>query len=149
MSPASYLTAPPRDAASIVAALSRFCAGPERRLVRPKHVASIAAMSLFWLSLAVALVATIASLVYLTVKGLEIFRTGKQLSRRAGRELERISAMSAEIERRLESKAGGAPRLDASLARLRRSQAELNVLTSALADARAAVRRFTAVVPRR
>ena len=149
MSPASYLTAPPRDAASIVAALSRFCAGPERRLVRPKHVASIAAMSLFWLSLAVALVATIASLVYLTVKGLEIFRTGKQLSRRAGRELERISAMSAEIERRLESKAGGAPRLDA-LARPPAplaGRAERAHLCARRCPRRR--RRFTAVVPRR
>ena len=150
MSPASYLTAPPRDAASIVAALSGFCAGPERRVVRPKHVASIAAMSLFWLALAVAVVATIASLVYVDRQGArESSAQASGLSRRAGRELERISAMSAEIERRLESRAGGAPRLDASLARLRRSQAELNVLTSALADARAAVRRFTAVVPRR
>jgi hypothetical protein len=39
--------------------------------------------------------------------------------------------------------------LEASLTRLRVSRARLNVLTSALADVRAAVGRVTAVVPRK
>jgi hypothetical protein len=106
-------------------------------------------MSLFWLALAAAVIVTLASAVYLTLKGIEVFRAVKQLASRAGDEVDRISATSAEIERRLELASGGTPRLEASLARLRRSRAELNVLTSALADARAALDRVTAVVPRR
>lgn len=106
-------------------------------------------MSLVWLSLAVALILTIASAVYLTVKGLEAFRAFKQVGRRAGRELERISAVAAEIEQRVAAGEARTARLDASLTRLRSSRAELNVLTSALADVRASVARLTAVVPRK
>jgi hypothetical protein len=106
-------------------------------------------MSLVWLSLALGVILTIASAVYLTVKGLEAFRAVKQVGRRAGRELERISAVTAEIEQRLAGSETRTARLEASLARLRSSRAELNVLTSALAEVNASVRAVTSVVPRK
>lgn len=106
-------------------------------------------MSFVWLSLALGVILTIASAVYLTLKGLEAFRAVKQVGRRAGRELERISAVTAEIEQRLAASDARTDRLEASLTRLRSSRAELNVLTTALAEVNASVRGVTSIVPRK
>lgn len=103
----------------------------------------------FWLPLAVAIVLVVSSLIYLTLEVLEAFRAFKQLGRGAGEELDRIGKASAEIERHLSLAAEGGTRLEASLARLQESRAQLNVLTSALADARSSLDRFTGVVPRK
>jgi hypothetical protein len=130
MSPASYLTAPPRVAELIVAKVSRKCG-----------VASIAAVTLFWLSLAVSAALVIASAVYVARQGLESYRAFKQLGNRAGGELARIEATTAEIERRLSLFDEREARLADSLGRLRKSQAELNVLTTALDEAIAPARR--------
>jgi hypothetical protein len=100
-----------------------------------------------WLALIIALVLTIASAVFLTLRGIEAFRTFKRLSAVAGAELERIAAASGEIERHLALAAESGTQLEASLARLRSSRAQLNVLTSAIADVRAAVGRVTGVMP--
>jgi tRNA threonylcarbamoyladenosine modification (KEOPS) complex Cgi121 subunit len=111
-------------------------------------VGSIAAMP-FWLALAFAVVVTVGSSVYVTLKGLEAFRAFKALSRNVGIELEHVSATSAQIERHLELAADSGSRLEESLARLRASRSQLNILTSALSDVRASVDRVTAVVPRK
>ena len=106
-------------------------------------------MPIFSLALIFALVLTVAAAIYATLKGLEAFRAFKRLGSLAGGELDRISAATSEIERHLELAAESGTRLEASLERLRASRARLNVLTSALADVRAAVGRVTAVVPRK
>jgi hypothetical protein len=103
----------------------------------------------FWLALAVAVVLTVASLIYLTLNALEAFRAFKSLGRNVGSAVDRVSATTAQIERHLELAAESGSRLEASLARLRTSRGQLNVLTSALADVRASVDRVTAFVPRR
>ncbi len=137
MSPASYLTAPPRVAAIIVAKVSSECG-----------VASIAAVALFWLAFAVSVLSVLASAVFVTLRGVEAFRAFKQLGRRAASGLARIESGTAEIERRLSLAEQRGARLEDSLARLRRSRAELTVLTAALDEAigpalraRAAVRK--------
>jgi hypothetical protein len=135
MSPASYLTAPPRVAVSIVAKLASECA----LLASP-------AVTLFWLSLAVSAALVVASAVYVAVRGLETFRAIKQLGRRTGPPLARIEATTAEIDRRLSLFDEREARLAGSLARLRKSQAELNVLTSALDEAIGPARRARAAV---
>jgi hypothetical protein len=106
-------------------------------------------MPILWLALIIALVLTVSSAIYVTQKGLEAFRAFKRLGRRAGDELDRIATASGEIERHLALATEGGTQLEASLARLRASRARLNVLTSALADVRAAVGRITAFVPRK
>ncbi|MGH3072398.1 MAG: hypothetical protein ACRDNB_09055 [Gaiellaceae bacterium] len=106
-------------------------------------------MPLLWLSLAVAIVSVIASSIYLTLKGLEAFRAVKALGRTITGELERVEEAAAGIERHLALAAESTTRLDAELAQLRGSQAKLNVLTSAIADVRAAVGRVTGVYPRK
>ena len=103
----------------------------------------------FWLALAVALVLTIASLIYVTLNALEAFRAFKAVSRNMAQRLDRVTATTAQIERHLELAAESGSKLEASLARLRTSRAQLNVLTSALADVRASVDRVTAFVPRK
>jgi tRNA threonylcarbamoyladenosine modification (KEOPS) complex Cgi121 subunit len=103
----------------------------------------------FWLFLAAAVVLTVASLIYATLKALEAFRAFKALGRNVGGELDRVSATTAQIERHLELAAESGSRLEASLSRLRTSRAQLNVLTSALSDVRASVGRVTAVMPRK
>ena len=103
----------------------------------------------FWLALAVAVVLTVASLVYVTLNALELFRAFKRLSRNVGAELDRVSATTAQIERHLELAAESGSHLEESLARLRVSRAELAVLTTAVADVRASIDRVTAFVPRR
>ena len=135
MSPASYLTAPPRVATPIVAQVASAC-----------RVASIAAVLLFWLALAVSVLLVVGSVVFVTLKGIETFRAFKRLNRSAGPALARIEATSAEIERRLSQAEARGARLEASLARLRRSRAELKVLTSAFDEVRSSV---TAAVPRK
>ena len=106
-------------------------------------------MAIFWLALIVALVLTVASAFFATQRGLEAFRGVKRLGRGIAGELDRIAVTSGEIERNLALAAEGGAQVEASLARLRSSRARLNVLTSALADVRAAVGRITAVVPRK
>jgi len=106
-------------------------------------------MPIFWLALMIALVLTVASAIYVTLQGLEAFRNFKRLGRGVGDELDRITRASGEIERHLALAAESGTQLEASLARLRSSRARLNVLTSALADVRAAVGRVTGVVPRK
>ena len=106
-------------------------------------------MPLFWLSLAVAVVLTVSSAIYLTLKALEAFRDVKRLGRSTAGELARIEQASAAIERHLALATESGTRLEASLARLGESRARLSVLTSALADARASLDRLTGIVPRK
>jgi hypothetical protein len=106
-------------------------------------------MALVWLALALGAVLTIASLTYLTLKGLELFRTFKRFGGAAGTELARIEAASTQIERHLALAAESGTRLEVSLARLQESRAQLTVLTTALADARSALHRITGVVPQK
>ena len=104
---------------------------------------------MFWLALIIALVLTVASAVFVTLRGLEAFRAFKQLGRTVTGELDRISVATGEIERHLALAAESGTQLETSLARLRASRARLNVLTSAIADVRAAVGRVTGLVPRK
>lgn len=104
---------------------------------------------LFWLALTVALLLSVGSAIYLTLTGLAAFRDFKRLGREIGAELDRITTASGQIERHLALAAESGSRLGSALERLRESRARLNVLTSALADVRAAVGRVTGVVPRK
>jgi hypothetical protein len=106
-------------------------------------------MPLYWLALAVAIVAIIASSIYVTRKGLEAFRGVKRLGAAVTTEVERIEQVSGEIERHLALAAESGSKLDAKLEQLRRSRARLNVLTSAIDEVRDSVGRVTAVYPRK
>jgi phage shock protein A len=100
------------------------------------------------LALLVALVSIGASALFAVMRGLEAFGALKGLGRAVAESTARIEESAARIEAHLALAAESGSRLEASLARLRRSRAQLNVLRSALDDARGAVGRVTAVVPR-
>ena len=102
-----------------------------------------------WLALVASIALVVASLVFAVVRGLETFRAFRALSRSVGSGIDRIAASSAQIEWHLTEAAEAGTRLERSLARLRASNARLNVLRSAIADVQAAVGRVTAVYPRK
>lgn len=102
-----------------------------------------------WLALILALLLVVASVLYVTLRGLEVFRAFKSVSRRLGSELDRFAAAGEEAERHLSLAGEGGERLTASLDRLSRSRARLNVLRTALDDAQAAAGRITSVYPRK
>ena len=106
-------------------------------------------MALVWLSLAVAVVTTIASLVFATRRGLESFRTLKRLGRAVSEAAARVEATAARIEEHLANAAESGTKLDAELEQLRRSRAQLNVLTSAIDEVRDSFGRVTEVYPRK
>lgn len=104
---------------------------------------------LFWLTLGFAILVTVGSILYATLKGLELFRTGKGFLRATEEDLDRVSRATGEIELHLQAAATSGTALSASVARLHASRARLAVLTSALSDVRASVGRITGVVPRK
>src|SRR5918992_832291 len=131
MSPASYLTAPPRVAAS--------------SLARKERIATVAAM-LFWLALAIFVLAPAAALVFAVRRAFETWRAFKRLGSGAWAGLDRIARATSEIELHLQAAARSGEKLEASLTRLSASRARLNVLTDALAAARASL---TGAYPRK
>jgi len=104
---------------------------------------------LLWLTVAFAVLATLGTALYATLKGLELFRAFKGLLGATRDELGRIERSSGEIELHLQAAAASGATLGTSLNRLRASRARLTVLTSAVDDVRASVGRITAVVPRK
>jgi hypothetical protein len=87
-------------------------------------------MWLFWLSLLASVIAIIASLVFTTRRGLQLFRDLRRFSGSTAAALDEV-------------------RLDASLARLRVSQARLNVQRAAIDDVRDSLERLTSFRPRK
>ncbi len=133
MSPASYLTAPPRVADTMVA-------------LRGATV-SIAAMVGFWLALALLLCAVIAGLAYAVVRGLQLYRKVKRTGAAFTARLDVISATVASIERHAAAAGASTQRLAEANGRLQRSRARLDVQLAAMREARAQVRRVFWFVP--
>ena len=104
---------------------------------------------LFWLALAVFVLAPAAGLVFAVRRALETWRGFKRLGSGAGarpRPDQRVER-SDRAPSLLAAESG--TRLDASLARLRTSRARLLVLTAAIADVRASVENVTNFIPRK
>lgn len=104
---------------------------------------------LVWLTLGFAVLVTVGSTIYATLKGLEVFRAAKGLLRASGEELDRVTRSTAEIELHLQAATTSGSALSGSLLRLHASRARLAVLTAAIGDVRALVGRITGVVPRK
>src|SRR2546426_12476985 len=89
MSPASYLTAPPRDAASILALSGRG-----------GTVVTMAAMSLLaWVSLLFLLLALLGPVTVAVVRGLRMWRAFRAFSDAASSALDAVMQTAAEAER--------------------------------------------------
>jgi hypothetical protein len=101
----------------------------------------------FWIALAVLLVSVVAGLAYDVVKGLRLWRDGKRVSETFGTEMDRISAGTLEIERRMAEADASARRLTEATERLTVSRVRLEIQLTAIREARAQVRRVFWFVP--
>ena len=135
MSPASYLTAPPRDAAYSVA--------PPNSTGK---AVSVRAM-IFWISLAVLLVALVAGIAYCGLRGLQLYRNAKRASGTITAEMDRISEVTRQIERHSAKAAAASERLNGATGRLALSRARLDVQLAAVREAQAQLRRTFWFVP--
>jgi hypothetical protein len=136
MSPASYLTAPPRVAADILA--------PFRRLATIRGVSTWTVYG----SLVAAALAIAAATAFLAVRVLDAWRSLGRLRRHLGTELARLADLGeATVEKT--AAASDTARLDAELARLHVTLARFAVLRASADEVRDAFSRVTAVYPRK
>jgi hypothetical protein len=141
MSPASYLAAPPRVAASSLAPFwwTPFPAEPPAT-VPPVDWTIYGALIAGFVAIAV-------GVAVLVRRALHAWRSFKQLTRRLGEELEQLAAVAEKTSATAE-RVGDQSRLDESLRRLRITLARFAVLRNALDEANETFGRF-ALVPRK
>jgi biopolymer transport protein ExbB/TolQ len=124
MSPASYLTAPPRVAGTIVALVVTF-----------------------WIALAVLLVGVVGGLVYAVLRGISLWRQFKRTSRSFEGEVARIETASTEIQTHLDRASASNAKLGAAAERLAVSRARLEIQLQAIREARHTMRRVLWFLP--
>jgi hypothetical protein len=142
MSPASYLTAPPRVAASIVAPPR-----PNRAPRSPGYHAGIGLLT--WISLLFLVVATLGSGLVLFLRGRALWRTLKEVGGAVADAVAAVERSAAAAEKHAASLADGSARLEAAIARLEASLAQLAVLRAAAGDVRGAATGVRRAVPRK
>jgi hypothetical protein len=123
MSPASYLTAPPRVAASMVAPMA------------------------VWIALAVFVAGLAAGLAVAVYRGICTWRLAKRTGGTFTAELDRISRVTGEIDEQLRRASEAGVRLGEAQERLRRSKARLDVQLAAVHEARSQLARVFWFVP--
>ena len=131
MSPASYLTAPPRVAAASIPPVT------------------IGSLALFWLSLAVAVVLPAVGIFIAFRRGLTLWRDLKRVGRGSAAALDDVGRKLERMSTGAEALGEVTARAEPPVERLRVSLARLAVLRSALADVQDSVGRVTAVYPRK
>jgi hypothetical protein len=123
MSPASYLTAPPRVATGMIAPL----------------------LSLVALALIVGLVAVVGSTAFVVVRAIAVWRDFRGFSRTLGAELGRFT----DSLERLEAFEPDTERLTTVVARMEASRERLSVLTGALGRVQGQWAGVTAIYPKK
>jgi hypothetical protein len=103
---------------------------------------------LIWLSLAVALAAVVASLVFVVLRGLELWRRVKAAGGAFSDGLGRVTTSTEVLAAQADSMGGATEKLDASLSRLAVSRARLRVLQQAWSEVSDPLGRVTDYVPR-
>ena len=143
MSPASYLTAPPRVAGKSIApfSASRGCA--QARCGYALFV------SLWLIALIISALAVVAALVYLVLHGLELYRAFRDSGSALGDGVLRVSEAAEQTAVKAERAAEDSARMAAAVERLSRSRAQLDVLLTAIRDVRESLGRVTALAPRK
>src|SRR4051812_19325146 len=146
MSPASYLTAPPRVAASIVAPVLRKSRSGEGR---PRRRYDPAIALLIWISLAFLILAVVGSALVLVARARTTWRTLRTFSDATSGAIASLEQSASAAEARAVSLSGGSQHLQAAISRLERSLAQLTVLRGALDEVRAGVGGVRGAVPRK
>ena len=124
MSPASYLTAPPRVAATIVAPVVAF-----------------------WIALAVLLLAVVGGIAYAVVRGIALWRQVKRTGGTLGAESARVADATADIQEHLDRASASGASLGVAGERLAVSRAKLEVQLGAVREARQTMRRLLWFLP--
>jgi MFS family permease len=138
MSPASYLAAPPRAVAGIVAPVFGAATIP--------GVSNSAWNWAIYGALIVGFLAAVGALALLLVRALEAWRAFKRLRRGIGRELERLADLGEATADKLGT-ATNTAKLERSLSELRVDLARFAVLRQALDEAQEAFSRIAWIYP--
>ncbi len=101
----------------------------------------------FWIALGILLVAVVGGIAYAAIRGWQFYRTAKRSGAAITSEMDRISAVTLEIERQTAKAEAATERLNAATRRLASSRAQLDVQLAAVRQARAQVRRVFWFVP--
>ena len=132
MSPASYLTAPPRVAGRSIARL-----------------ASRNVLVVLWIALGVAVVVSAAGFVVAIRAGLQAWRAFRGVSRALSGALADLTVRLERFAGRVAATPAHAPNLESSNARLQASLARLAVIRAAVDEAKDAAGRVTVFYPRK
>jgi hypothetical protein len=143
MSPASYLTAPPRVAGESIAPFcaSRGCAQ------EPCDYALL--VSVWLIALIFSALVVIAALVHLVRRGLQLYRAARDSGTALGDGVTRVSESAEQTALKAERVSEDSERMAAAVERLSRSRAQLDVLLTAIREVRDSLGRVTALVPRK
>jgi hypothetical protein len=98
-------------------------------------------------SFLVALVLCLAATVFLSVRGLALYRQVKRTSKALSGPLASFEAKAAEVDRHLDAFEASSRELERARARLARSRAQLQVLLDAVERAKARTRWLRAFLP--
>ena len=101
----------------------------------------------FWISLAVLVVAAAAGIAYCVIRGLQLYRDAKRASGRITAEMDRISEVTRQIERHSAKAAAASERLNGATGRLAVSRARLDVQLAAIREPQAQLRRTFWFIP--
>jgi chromosome segregation ATPase len=101
----------------------------------------------FWIALGILLIAVVAGIAYAAIRGWQLYRTAKSTGASITSEMDRISAVTLEIEQQMAKAEAATARLNAATGRLSTSRAQLDVQLAAVREARAQVRRVFWFVP--
>jgi len=101
----------------------------------------------FWIALGILLVAVVGGIAYAATRGWQLYRTAKRSGAVITSEMDRISAVTLEIEGQMANAEAATARLNAATGRLASSRAQLDVQLAAVRQARAQVRRVFWFVP--
>ena len=101
----------------------------------------------FWISLAVLLVAVVIGIAFCVVRGLQLYRDAKRVGARITAEMDRISEVTLSIERHSAKAAAAAERLHGATGRLALSRARLDVQLAAVREAQGQLQRTFWFIP--
>jgi len=101
----------------------------------------------FWISLAVLLVAVVVGVAFCVVRGLQLYREAKRVGARITAEMDRISEVTLSIERHSAKAAAAAERLHGATGRLALSRARLDVQLAAVREAQGQLQRTFWFIP--
>jgi hypothetical protein len=101
----------------------------------------------FWISLAVLLVAVVVGIAFCVLRGLQLYRDAKRAGAKITAEMDRITEVTLSIERHSANAAAAAERLHGATGRLALSRARLDVQLAAVREARAQLQRTFWFIP--